>query len=201
MHWKEIVPWQKRELLFKKLLQQYLQCQVRNDKKERKIFNQWSKTRNLVTFPRSDVHAKEKIARGWPMLCLDHTQISCRCSERFTSNLKTKDLEEIDYCSLRGIKKAIERGIVWKSSSVGEEVSLDDAIIILSCGNFGSKSSRDCSPNVKQKYEETSTSPCVSLDLNLSIDDQYGSGEDLDIGLLQSVDRCIFFQNSRTIVE
>ncbi|OIT39250.1 PREDICTED: protein SMAX1-LIKE 3-like [Nicotiana attenuata] len=114
-----------------------------------------------------------------------------------------EDIEQVDYFSQRGIKKAIERGIVTNSS--GEELSLNDAIIILSCENFSSKS-RASSPTVKQKSsEETTTSPCVSLDLNISIDYDQERDEDLsnidDIWLLHSVDRCIFFQNSRAVEE
>ncbi|XP_016445064.1 protein SMAX1-LIKE 3 [Nicotiana tabacum] len=114
-----------------------------------------------------------------------------------------EDIEQVDYFSQRGIKKAIERGIVTNSS--GEELSLNDAIIILSCENFSSKS-RACSPTVKQKSsEETTRSPCLSLDLNISIDYDQERDEDLsnidDIGLLHSVDRCIFFQNSRAVEE
>ncbi|XP_016440721.2 protein SMAX1-LIKE 3-like [Nicotiana tabacum] len=114
-----------------------------------------------------------------------------------------EDVDQVDYFSQRGIKKAIERGIVTNSS--GEELSLNDAIIILSYESFSSKS-RACSPTVKQKSsEETTTSPCVSLDLNISIDYDQERDEDLsnidDIGLLHSVDRCIFFQNSRAVKE
>ncbi|MCD7455528.1 hypothetical protein HAX54_028554 [Datura stramonium] len=227
---EEIVPWQKG-IVIQEIAATILQCRSGMIRRKEKSLTNGAKQETWLLFQGPDVHAKEKIARELANVVFgSYTNFMSIALSSFTSNFRNKrsrdeqswsyidkfaqavcsnshcvfyleDLEEIDYCSLRGIKKAIERGIVTNPSSVGEEVSLDDAIIILSCGNFGSKSSRDCSPNVKQKYEETSTSPCVSLDLNLSIDDQYGSGEDLDIGLLQSVDRCIFFQNSRTIVE
>src|ERR1044072_7027316 len=95
--------------------------------------------------------------------------------------------------------------------SNGEEVALCDAIIILSCESFSSRS-RACSPNNKQKAFEGSqeekgdmsdtleeTSPCVSLDLNISIDDDCDDEYDEDrlvddVGLLESVDRQIVFK-------
>lgn len=125
-----------------------------------------------------------------------------------------EDIEQADYCSQLGFKRAIERGRVEDSN--GDEVGLCDAIIILSCESFSSRS-RACSPNnynsVKQSQreekeehvvnvglEETSTtSPCGSLDLNIPIDDdeccdvENRSVED-DIGLLECVDRKVIFK-------
>ncbi|XP_059296202.1 protein SMAX1-LIKE 3-like [Lycium ferocissimum] len=225
-----IVPWQK-EIIIQEIAATILQCRSRMIRRKEKSLTNEAKEETWLFFQGPDVHAKEKIARELANIVFgSYSNFVSIAMSNFCSNLRNKrsrdeqcwsyvdkfaqaissnshcvfyleDLEEIDYSSLRGIKKAIERGSVTNLN--GEEVSLDDAIIILSCENFGSKS-RACSPNVKQKYEET-TSPCVSLDLNLSIDDQYGSGGDLsiddDIGILQSVDKCICFQNSRTIVE
>ncbi|CAN4118783.1 unnamed protein product [Withania somnifera] len=231
---EEIVPWQKG-ILIQEIAATILQCRSRMIRRKEKSPVNEAKQESWLFFQGPDVHAKEKIGRELANVVFgSYSNFVSIGLSNFCSNFRNKrsrdeqswsyidkfaqavscnshcvfyleDLEEIDYCSLRGIKKAIERGTITNSSS-GDEVSLDDAIIILSSQNFGSKSSRACSPNVKQKYEETSTSPCVSLDLNLSIDDQSGSGDqdlsiDDDIGLLQSVDRCIVFQNSRTIVE
>lgn len=231
---EEIVPWQKG-IVIQEIAATILQCRSRMIRRKEKSPINESKQESWLFFQGPDVQAKEKIARELANVVFgSYSNFVSIGLSNFCSNFRNKrsrdeqswsyidkfaqavscnshcvfyleDLEEIDYCSLRGIQKAIERGTITNSSS-GEELSLDDAIIILSCENFGSKSSRACSPNVKQKYEETTTSSCVSLDLNLSIDDQYGSGDqdlsiDDDIGLLQSVDRCIVFQNSTTIVE
>ncbi|KAJ7976202.1 protein SMAX1-LIKE 3-like [Quillaja saponaria] len=141
---------------------------------------------------------------------------SCSYIERFADAMYSnphrvflvEDVEQADYCSRLGFKKAIERGRVAHSN--GEEVGLSDAIIILSCESFSSRS-RACSPSVKQKSPELGsleeekgcsatleeTSPCVSLDLNISIDDDSNEDEDQsidDIGLLESVDRMIIFK-------
>ncbi|KAF8395454.1 hypothetical protein HHK36_019400 [Tetracentron sinense] len=133
---------------------------------------------------------------------------SCSFLERFaeavTSNphrvFFVEDVEEIDYCSQLGIKRAIERGRMTNSN--GEEVCLNDAIIILSCESFSSRS-RACSPPIKQKSGETElkvtrseeTSPSVSLDLNISIENDDVDDQSIDdIGLLESVDRRIIFE-------
>ncbi|OIT00752.1 PREDICTED: protein SMAX1-LIKE 3-like [Nicotiana attenuata] len=118
--------------------------------------------------------------------------------------LLVEDVEQVDYCSQRRMKKAIERGKITNSS--GEEVSLSDAIIILSCESFSCRS-RGVSP-VKQKstdgsdnedkgeaMEESRSSPCISLDLNISIDDHQSVEQSIDdVSLLESVDRCVIFR-------
>lgn len=145
---------------------------------------------------------------------------SCSYIERFGEAVSlnphrvflVEDVEQADYFSQIGFKRAIERGRVVNSS--GEEVELRDAIVILSCESFSSRS-RACSPPTKQKIELNQpkdqdhdqvvgeTSPCVSLDLNISFDDQmdeHGSAHEDDdqsiddIGLLESVDRRIIFK-------
>ncbi|CAB4287065.1 unnamed protein product [Prunus armeniaca] len=143
---------------------------------------------------------------------------SCSYVERFAEAVSfnphrvflVEDVEQADYCSQMGFKRAIEQGRITNSS--GEEVGLGDAIIILSCESFSSRS-RACSPPIKQKlsqgyHEEDNrdlaaleqTSPCVSLDLNISFDDGGVDGDRTedqsidDIGLLESVDRRIIFK-------
>ncbi|RRT65488.1 hypothetical protein B296_00010442 [Ensete ventricosum] len=105
-----------------------------------------------------------------------------------------EDIEQLDHYTLTGIKRATERGKL--QSYGGEEVGLCDAIIILSCESFDSRS-RACSPLVKQRAEsedEKEVDAFVSLDLNLCAAD-----EDLDdyyfdsAGLLECVDRAFFF--------
>ncbi|XP_043716710.1 protein SMAX1-LIKE 3-like isoform X2 [Telopea speciosissima] len=137
---------------------------------------------------------------------------SCSYLERFAEAVCSnphrvflmEDIEQVDYRSQLGIKRAIERGKVTNSN--GEKVFLHDAIVILSCESFSSRS-RACSPSVKQKSGEMSEeekngegekeiSPCVSLDLNLSVDeeDNFDDQSIDDIGLLDSVDRRIIFK-------
>ncbi|CAN4113976.1 unnamed protein product [Withania somnifera] len=126
-----------------------------------------------------------------------------------------EDVEQVDYCSQRGIKKAIERGKIANSS--GEEVSLSDAIIILTCDHesfISSRSSRGVSPNcdglennedkikganatLMEENTSISTPNYVSLDLNISIDDHETSSVD-DFWLLECVDRCIILRIQET---
>ncbi|CAL9188093.1 unnamed protein product, partial [Musa hybrid cultivar] len=61
-----------------------------------------------------------------------------------------EDIEQVDYYTLASIKRAMEGGRL--QSYGGEEVGLSDAIVILSCESFDSRS-RACSPLVKQKAE------------------------------------------------
>ena len=141
---------------------------------------------------------------------------SCSYIERFADEVScnphrvflVEDIEQADYFSQLGFKRAIERGRVEDSN--GEEVGLCDAIIILSCESFSSRS-RVCSPLSKQKSCEGSsreenkddtvatleeTSPFVALDLNISIDDECDDEDRSvdEIGLLESVDRKVFFK-------
>ncbi|GLT94781.1 hypothetical protein SLE2022_125040 [Rubroshorea leprosula] len=105
-----------------------------------------------------------------------------------------EDIEQADYCSQMGFKRAMERGRVINGN--GEEVSLGDAIVILSCISFSFRS-RACSPPSKQKLEGSNEemSLCVTVDLNISIDDDGLEDQSIgDIGLLDSVDRKIVFK-------
>ena len=124
-----------------------------------------------------------------------------RFSEAVSSDPKrvflVEDIEQADYLSQMGFKRAIERGRVCNSS--GEEASLRDAIVILSCERFSSRS-RACSPALNQKTdgsdqsEDKNVVTCVALDLNLSLDD-----DDCDeIGLLEAVDARFHFECSST---
>uniref|UniRef100_A0A5B6YN92 Clp R domain-containing protein n=1 Tax=Davidia involucrata TaxID=16924 RepID=A0A5B6YN92_DAVIN len=125
---------------------------------------------------------------------------SCSYVERFAEALSNnphrvflvEDVEQADYCSQMGIKRAIERGRI---SSANDEVSLGDAIIILSCESFSSRS-RACSPPIKHKSsDDDSEKGGVSLDLNISFDDDSVEDQSIDdIGLLESVDRRIIFK-------
>ena len=138
---------------------------------------------------------------------------NCNYVERFAEAILSnphrvfflEDIEQVDYSSQMGIKKAIERGKIAKYLS-GKEASFCDAIVILSCESFRSRS-RACSPSTKiiadvSSKEDDPASSSVSLDLNISInggeeiDDNTVHGKSMDeIGLLASVDRCVFFTN------
>ncbi|KAK4414782.1 protein SMAX1-LIKE 3 [Sesamum alatum] len=107
-----------------------------------------------------------------------------------------EDLEQADYCSQMGVKRAVERGRI--SCGNGEEVSFRDAIVVLSCERFRSRS-RACSPTSKQ--EETGV--CVPLDLNICFDDDDDDDDDGvekqlsnvdELGILENVDRCVVFK-------
>lgn len=111
-----------------------------------------------------------------------------------------EDIEQVDYCSLKGIKQAIQSGRVKVSD--GETVPVKDAIIIFSCQSFISSV---CSPKrrtetqeiTKEYSEMEKKNSSVSLDLNIAInnDDQdNSSGAGDDIGILQYVDKQIIFR-------
>ncbi|WZY84871.1 hypothetical protein YC2023_031255 [Brassica napus] len=113
-----------------------------------------------------------------------------------------EDIEQADYLSQKGFKRAIERGRVRSLS--GEEASLRDAIVILSCERFSSRS-RACSPPVNEKSdgsdqsEDKNVVTCVALDLNLSLDDEVCEEESCDeISLLEAVDARFDFKCSST---
>ncbi|XP_047957081.1 protein SMAX1-LIKE 3 [Salvia hispanica] len=94
-----------------------------------------------------------------------------------------EDLEEADQCSQMGIKRAIEKGRIVDQN--GEEVGLCDAIVVLSCESFSSRS-RGSSPGDDRKEEEAGG----ILDLNMSFQDQ----DHDDLGILENVDRRLVFK-------
>lgn len=133
-----------------------------------------------------------------------------RFAEALSSNphrvFLVEDVDQADYSSQIGFKRAIESGRVTDSN--GDEVCLKDAIIILSCESFSSRS-RACSPPMKQKLDsceeekgdddddavEETNNPCLSLDLNISIDDESMEDQSIDdVGLLECVDRRVVFK-------
>lgn len=115
-----------------------------------------------------------------------------------------EDVEQVDYYSQKGIKQAIENGRVRVSGDGGDDetVPLKDAIVIFSCESFSSVS-RASSPKIRdndgdEHYdgEAEKSLPCMSLDLNIAIEDNNVKGGDdcNDIGLLESVDKKILFK-------
>uniref|UniRef100_A0ACD5Z612 Uncharacterized protein n=1 Tax=Avena sativa TaxID=4498 RepID=A0ACD5Z612_AVESA len=112
-------------------------------------------------------------------------------------------VDQVDRRCLVGIKEAIESGVV--RSHVGDEVSLGDAIVVLSCESFDSRSRSCCSPpttkNAKAMSEEavTTSSTESCFDLNMSVDDVEEVEEEEeccfgDAGLFKAVDRTLFFR-------
>lgn len=136
---------------------------------------------------------------------------SCSLFERLTEAMSVnphrvffiEDVEQADHRSQMGIKRAIQSGKIRNAD--GEDVSLGDSIIILSCESFSSRS-RACSPSTKQKSGRTEeeksvskseeTSPCTSLDLNVSFEGDDSADMLIDdVGdLVESVDRYIIFK-------
>ncbi|XP_047079820.1 protein SMAX1-LIKE 3-like [Lolium rigidum] len=109
-------------------------------------------------------------------------------------------VDQVDRRCQMGIKEAVESGVV--RNHVGDEVSLGDAIVVLSCESFGSRS-KACSPPstnnadaMRQEDSTSSTGPC--FDLNMSVDDVDKFEEQEccfgDAGLLKAVDRTLFFR-------
>ena len=77
-----------------------------------------------------------------------------------------EDIEQIDYCSLKGLKEAIEKGRVKLSD--GEFCSLKDAIIIIN-------SQKQIAVKQEQPEEDQDQKATfVSLDLNIAIQDTNG---------------------------
>ncbi|PWA79301.1 Clp, N-terminal [Artemisia annua] len=89
-----------------------------------------------------------------------------------------EDVDQVDYHSQMGIKKAIESGTI--PLPCGQSIHLKDAIFILSCESFTS-GSKTCSP-IRQKHTKSESS---TLDLN-NIDAE-------DIGILSAVDKLFMF--------
>ncbi|CAI9783352.1 unnamed protein product [Fraxinus pennsylvanica] len=113
-----------------------------------------------------------------------------------------EDLDQADYFSQIGIKRAIEKGRITNEN--GEDVSICDAIIILSCDSFSTRS-RASSPSTKQKSDgsleekeagEEEKRSCVSLDLNIGFDNENIEDNQSidDLGILEIVDRCVVFK-------
>ncbi|XP_010553588.1 PREDICTED: protein SMAX1-LIKE 3-like isoform X2 [Tarenaya hassleriana] len=110
-----------------------------------------------------------------------------------------EDIDQTDHFSQMGFKRAIERGRVQNAS--GEEASLGDSVVILSCESFRSRT-RTSSPRKSDGSDHsedknvTTASPCVSFDLNLSLEDDVSKEQPIDdIGLLEAVDGMFHFRN------
>ncbi|CAI9302029.1 unnamed protein product [Lactuca saligna] len=114
-----------------------------------------------------------------------------------------EDVEQVDYHSQMGIKKAIKTGVITLNGD--QTVPLKDAIVIFSCENFNSIS-RACSPSLRRKYsdndqeetiEDYGKDATISLDLNVATDDHKRSNEHgsvSDVGILDLVDKQVIFK-------
>ncbi|KAK1263651.1 hypothetical protein QJS04_geneDACA008583 [Acorus gramineus] len=133
-----------------------------------------------------------------------------RLLERFTEEVQgdprrvflLEEVEQLDHHCRLSLRRSMEEGRVG-------EAPLGDAIVVLSCEGFDSRS-RTCSPTscMKEKSgdvggggEEEGVSGCISLDLNLSIVEEEEKEvivEDVwfddDVGLLEAVDGSFFFK-------
>ncbi|KAF9676528.1 hypothetical protein SADUNF_Sadunf08G0011300 [Salix dunnii] len=106
-----------------------------------------------------------------------------------------EDVDRVDKCSQKSIKQAIENGSLTLPD--GEKVPFKDAIIVFSCESFSSVS-RACSGDHGDKEVEggmEDKSPVLSLDLNISFEDDNGDEYSLaENGILESVDRQVIFK-------
>lgn len=115
-----------------------------------------------------------------------------------------EDVDQVDYHSQKGVKKAIESGTLTLPD--GEMILFKDAIVIFSCNSFSSVS-RASSPrmgsernsNCEQKEEQIGDNseekrPCASLDLNIATEDHANEHPFADIGILDLVDKQVMFK-------
>lgn len=123
-------------------------------------------------------------------------------------------IEQLDHGSEIGIKKAIESGRMRGCD--GNEITLEDAIVVLSCEALDSRS-RASSPRIKQRVsinddgdeehsgveKEKMKPPCFSLDLNVCVADDDGEGDEEeerlveDVEISDVVDGVFFFRLAR----
>ncbi|KAK1434966.1 hypothetical protein QVD17_00721 [Tagetes erecta] len=114
-----------------------------------------------------------------------------------------EDVDQVDYNSQMGIKKAIKNGRITLND--GESVLLNDAIIIFSCQSCTSVS-RACSPQVRYSSEnegDETVKDCgneatISLDLNIATEyhktSSYKDESVFDVGILDLVDNQVIFK-------
>lgn len=98
-----------------------------------------------------------------------------------------EDIEEIDYCSLKGMKEAIENGRVRNSN--GEICPLKDAIIIFNVHKQIVKQEFQIADE-EQEQEQEEERKFVSLDLNIAIEESNG---DRIRSIMECVDGKILF--------
>ncbi|PKA56316.1 Chaperone protein ClpB1 [Apostasia shenzhenica] len=215
---EEKVPWQRA--IIPDIASTILQCRAGIIRKRDhcKLVSR-NKKETWLFFRGGDFEGKERIARELANLVFgSHTNFvkfglsnfspSRVFPEKLAKAMKenphgvflVEDIEQLDSYSKVIIKSAVERGRIRVTN--GEEVAIGDAIVILSCESFDSRS-KECSPSPKQKMEssgntaeaeEKEKESCILLDLNLSAadeaDEECSSIEDDE--LLEVVDRAFF---------
>ncbi|KAL3520912.1 hypothetical protein ACH5RR_019061 [Cinchona calisaya] len=115
-----------------------------------------------------------------------------------------EDVDQVEYHSQKGVKKAIESGSFTLPD--GEPILLKDAIVIFSCDSVSSVSRTSFSHmrpeingNFEQKEEQNGWNfkekkPCSSLDLNIATEDDENEHHFADNGILDLVDKQIMFK-------
>ncbi|KAF3434443.1 hypothetical protein FNV43_RR25546 [Rhamnella rubrinervis] len=148
----------------------------------------------------SELESKKKRSRN-EMGCSYLQRLGEAVNENPHRVFLMEDIEQVDYYSQKGIKQAIENGRV-RVSGDDETVPLKDAIVIFICESSSSVS-RASSPKIRDNdgdedydVEAEKSPPCMSLDLNIAIEDSNVKGGDdcNNIGLLESVDMKIVFK-------
>ncbi|KAI8568770.1 hypothetical protein RHMOL_Rhmol02G0226000 [Rhododendron molle] len=220
------VPWQKE--IIAEIATTILECRSGVISRKGNLKNRESKEEAWLFFLGLDSLGKEKVAKELAKL---YSATRADSSEEEFSNKRARDesgssylerfaqaveenpsrvflmedLEQVDYFSQKGIKKAIESGRITFNG--GESVPLRDAIVIFS-GESLSSMSRACSPPIiirpkcgrereEKDDEEDDDSEegrvgCTSLDLNLATGDDSGDEHSVrEIGIL---DRQILFK-------
>ncbi|KAJ6778509.1 PROTEIN SMAX1-LIKE 3 [Salix koriyanagi] len=206
------VPWQKD--IIPEIASTILQCRSGMTRRKGKVKNSEAKEETWFLFQGVDMESKEKIAKELARLvfgshesfisislsCFSSTRAdstedfrnkrtrdeqSCSYIERFSDAVSrnphrifvVEDVEQADFFSQTGFKRAIEKGKITNSN--GQERT---------DGSHEEESSAGAALM-------EGTSPCVSLDLNISIEDDSVEDQSIDdIGLLESVDRRIIFK-------
>ncbi|KAK4774813.1 hypothetical protein SAY86_009748 [Trapa natans] len=107
-----------------------------------------------------------------------------------------EDVDQFDYISKLGIKRAMESGKI--SGQVGKIVPLHDAIVILCCESLSAVATREKNAWDHHQENEEKENECsaISLDLNITIHDDDGDeGDGMDQKILDCVDRKIIFKS------
>lgn len=179
---EEKVPWQKE--IIPEIAGTILQCRSRMLRRKEGNFD--AKEDTWLFFLGPDARAKEEMARNLARLvfgsdlklvCGDVEGFAAAAAEDPQRVFLVEGLEAADRWRRMRIKRAIERGRM--SGENGEEFSLCDAIVVLSCERFGGGDEREVG-NVEEG---------VCLDLNMGL-----RGDDDDLGIIENVDRLLVFE-------
>lgn len=128
-----------------------------------------------------------------------------------------EDVDQVEYHSQKGLKKAIENGSLTLPD--GETVLLKDAIVIFSCDSFSSVSKASSPPPIGQRINNVDNNiiinekkeqqngenleeikrPCVApLDLNIATEEDNGDDQNHQfsdkIGIVDLVDKQVMFK-------